>query len=112
MEARTPTEHARYLATYIKDPSTIRVNTLHAFGRAPSLDECAKYRAHYEYQQSRNVTPTGKRAPVQLDKADTKTRNAAIRREHGKGLNAVQIAARLGLNRKTVYDYLRRGNAA
>lgn len=38
MIATGPNEMARHLATYIKDPSTIRAYVLNNFARAPSLD--------------------------------------------------------------------------
>ena len=43
-----PTAYAEHLASYIADPSTVRVRTLQAYGRAPSLDQCRKFRAAIE----------------------------------------------------------------
>ena len=40
----TPSSFARYLASYVSDPSTIRARTIDQFGRAPSVDECRAMR--------------------------------------------------------------------
>ena len=41
----SPQTYAKHLAGYISDPSTIRVRVMEHFGRAPSLKDCAAYRA-------------------------------------------------------------------
>lgn len=38
---RGPTEYARQIARYIRDPSKVRANTMNEWGRAPSLAKCA-----------------------------------------------------------------------
>ncbi len=52
-ESHTPLTYAQRLASYIRDPSTIRARTLDEFGRAPSLGECANLRARYERREQR-----------------------------------------------------------
>lgn len=41
LDAHGPEHYAKNLATYIKDPSTIRARTLDYFGRAPSIEYCS-----------------------------------------------------------------------
>lgn len=41
----TPMTMAAHLATYISDPSTIRVRVMDYFGRAPSVEQCRNLRA-------------------------------------------------------------------
>lgn len=43
----TPTGMAKRLATYINEPSTIRVRVLEYFGHAPSVEKCRQYRAAF-----------------------------------------------------------------
>ncbi len=45
-EADQPSVYARRIS-YITDPSTIRSMTLAMFGRAPTLEQCRRYRADY-----------------------------------------------------------------
>jgi hypothetical protein len=40
----TPASYAKYLASYISDPSTIRARTLGYFGKAPTLEQCRELR--------------------------------------------------------------------
>ena len=49
----SPTSMANKLATYITDPSTIRVRVLEYFGRAPSLEQCRNLRESHLAQQSK-----------------------------------------------------------
>lgn len=44
LEKVCPQTYAAHLATYIGDPSTIRIRTREAFGIAPSLEQCRRYR--------------------------------------------------------------------
>lgn len=39
----SPESYARKLASYIKNPSTLRVRTLEYWGRAPSVDKCSRF---------------------------------------------------------------------
>lgn len=43
-EPTTPLSYARRLASYISDPSTIRVRTLEQFGRSPPIEEIKRLR--------------------------------------------------------------------
>lgn len=45
LDPQSPQTYAKHLAGYISDPSTIRIRVLEHFGRAPSLKDCAAYRA-------------------------------------------------------------------
>jgi Bacterial dnaA protein helix-turn-helix len=47
LELATPATYAAHLASYIGDPSTIRARTLGAYGHAPSLDECRRFRERH-----------------------------------------------------------------
>lgn len=44
MNPQCPQSYAKHLAGYISDPSTIRVRVLEYFDRAPSLEQCRKFR--------------------------------------------------------------------
>ena len=44
LEPASPLSMANHLASYISDPSTIRVRVMEHFGRAPSLDQCRNLR--------------------------------------------------------------------
>lgn len=47
----TPQAYAARIASYIADPKTIRIRTLEYYGRAPSLEQCAKLRARAEFER-------------------------------------------------------------
>lgn len=48
---------AEHLASYISDPSTIRIRVLEHFGRAPSVEECRKIRARVSSARSAKEQP-------------------------------------------------------
>lgn len=50
-EMMTPQAYAARIASYISDPKTIRIRTLEYYGRAPSVEQCAKLRAKAEYER-------------------------------------------------------------
>ena len=62
-ELITPQAYAARLAAYISDPKTIRVRTLEYYGRAPSVEQCAKLRAKAEYERLYGVEARRFRAP-------------------------------------------------
>jgi hypothetical protein len=45
---RSPAAYAKYLAGYIRDPSTIRARTMEQFGRSPSIERIAYWRGEVE----------------------------------------------------------------
>lgn len=48
----TPTSYATKLATYIDNPTTIRAHVKNYFGRAPSVDICARLRQQHLAKQA------------------------------------------------------------
>lgn len=62
LEKVCPRTYAAHLASYIGDPSTIRIRTREAFGTAPSIEQCRRYReAHTRkaIQARAKLTPFG-----------------------------------------------------
>jgi hypothetical protein len=62
MNPQCPQSYAKHLAGYIADPSTIRVRVLEYFDRAPSVEQCAKFRAA--------ATSKGKREAARYEAKD------------------------------------------
>lgn len=52
----TPTSYATKLATYIDNPTTIRAHVKNYFGRAPSVDICAKLRRDYLKKRDASIS--------------------------------------------------------
>lgn len=66
--APSPLSYARYLAGYIKDPSTIHVMTKREWGRAPTVEECRRIRSNVEALRQQEVKVMVARATPDREK--------------------------------------------
>lgn len=66
--APSPLSYARYLAGYIKDPSTIHVMTKREWGRAPTVEECRRIRSNVEALRQNEINVMIARATPDREK--------------------------------------------
>ena len=78
----TPAAYARQIA-YVTCPTTIRSMVLDMYGRAPSLEQCARYRAEYleekeKFRAKCEARADGQAAMIYVKAQERTRRNAAL----------------------------------
>ena len=97
----TPAAYARQIA-YVACPSTIRARTLDMYGRAPSLEDCARYRAEYleekeKFRAKCEARADGQAAIVHVKAQERTRRNAALVADIRAGMSSGLVGKRYNL---------------